>query len=62
MATHHLTLPSFIEPPPRIPIAKRYGGPVLAALRRHSGYQFVVETVHHSGNNAWIERGLPRRR
>ena len=60
MATHHLTLPSFIEPPPRIPVVARYAGPILAALRHHSGYQFAVETVAQDSRRRWIDRA-PRR-
>jgi hypothetical protein len=61
MAIHHLTLPSFIEPPPRIPVAARYGGPVLAALRHPSGYRFVPALGCHSEGHGWIERALRRR-
>jgi hypothetical protein len=61
MAIYHLTLPGFIEPPPRIPVAARYAGPVLAALRRPAGYRFVPAIGPHSGGHAWIERTLRRR-
>jgi hypothetical protein len=60
MAIHHLMLPSFIEPPPRIPVAARYGGPVLASMRRQSGYRFT-EADRHRESNAWMERAAPRR-
>jgi hypothetical protein len=62
MATDHLTLPSFIEPPPRIPVAAKIGGSVQAVTRRRSGYQFIPDTDHHCARTAWIERALTRRR
>ncbi|HWL62570.1 MAG TPA: hypothetical protein VNQ32_07225 [Steroidobacteraceae bacterium] len=61
MAKHHLTLPDFNEPPLRIPVVARYSGPVLAAMRRHTGYQFM-EPVRNSGErHPWSDRPALRR-
>jgi hypothetical protein len=60
MAIHHLMLPNFIEPPPRIPVVARYAGPVLAAGRRPPGYQFL-DTDRPSEGRAWLQRIRPKR-
>ena len=60
MAIYHLTLPNFIEPPPRIPVVARYAGPVLAAGRRPPGYQFL-DTARPGEGSAWLQRIRPRR-
>lgn len=59
MVIHNLSLPSYTEPQ-RAPVATRLVGPTLAALRRHVGYRFIVETDRNGETNAWIERA-PRR-
>ena len=61
MVIHNLTLPNFTEPV-RIPVAARQLGPTMAAMRRQSGYRFIVETDRNGETNAWIERAGPRRR
>ena len=58
MAIHHLTLPNFNEPPPRIPIAARYSGPVLAAMRRHAGYQFMDPPARAAAGNPHLRRAI----
>jgi hypothetical protein len=55
MAIHHLTLPNFIEPPPRIPVAARYSGPVLAALRRPAGYRFMDPGRSVGESHSWTD-------
>lgn len=60
MAIHHLTLPIFIEPPPRVPVVARYAGPVLAAGRRPHGYQFL-DNARPGEGSAWLQRIRPRR-
>ena len=60
MVIHNLTLPSHAEPV-RSPVLSRNIGPTLAALRRHTGYQFIVETDRNGETHAWIERA-PRKR
>lgn len=61
MAIHHLTLPSFIEPPPRIPVVARHCGPVLAAMRRHGVYRFIAEAPAPGAGSSWMERAVRRR-
>lgn len=61
MVIHNLMLPNFTEPV-RFPIAARQLGPTMAAMRRHAGYRFVVETDRNGETNAWIERVTARRR
>lgn len=60
MAIQRLKLPTYADPSPRMPVTARYVGPALAAVRRHSGYRFVVETDRHGETSAWIERAKPR--
>ena len=60
MVTHNLTLPDHAEPQ-RTPVLSRYIGPTLAALRRHTGYRFIVETDRNGETHAWIERAARRR-
>ena len=60
MAIQHLALPPHIEPPPRMQVATRHVGPVLAAMRRHVGYRFVIETDRHGETSAWLERAMLR--
>lgn len=61
VAIDHLTLPNYVEPPPRIPVIARYCGPVMAAMRRAGGYRFDTPTERTFPNHAWIGRVLPRR-
>jgi hypothetical protein len=61
MVIHNLSLPNFMDPV-RAPVASRHFGPAMAALRRHAGYRFIVETDRNGQTNAWIERSAPRRR
>lgn len=61
MVIHNLTLPNYTEPL-RMPVATRHFGPALAALRRHTGYRFIVETDRNGETQAWIERPVTRRR
>jgi len=61
MAIDHLTLPNFIEPPPRIPVVARYCGPVMAAMRRAGGYRFHAPAGHQAEARAWLGRSSPRR-
>ena len=61
MAIHHLTLPEFNEPPLRIPVVARYSGPVLAAMRRHAGYQFTGPGANSSEGHLRAERPAQRR-
>lgn len=61
MVIHNLTLPNYAEPV-RIPVAARHLGPTMAAMRRHLGYRFVVETDRNGETNAWLERPAIRRR
>ena len=60
MVIHNLTLPTHAEPL-RAPVLSRNIGPMLAALRRHTGYRYIVETDRNGETQAWIERA-PRRR
>lgn len=63
MAIDHLTLPSYTEPPPRIPVVARYCGPVMAAMRRHTGgYRFDSPTDRQQDPHAWLGRILSPRR
>jgi hypothetical protein len=41
-------------------IATRLVGPMLAALRRQSGYRFVVETDRHGETAAWLVKAALR--
>ncbi len=59
MAIRNLALPEPVETPPLLPVATRYKGPVLAAVRRHSGYQFIFETPRTSDTATWL--GHPQR-
>lgn len=61
MAKHHLMLPDFNEPPLRIPVVARYSGPVLAAMRRHTGYRFTEPDRNISGSHSWTDWPAPRR-
>jgi hypothetical protein len=60
MAIHNLKLPNYVEPAPRMPVATRYVGPTLAAMRRFAGYRLTVETDRHGQTNAWLERAAPK--
>jgi hypothetical protein len=61
VAIDHLTLPNYVEPPPRIPVVARYCGPVMAAMRRAGGYRFESPTERTFPGPGWIARVLPRR-
>jgi hypothetical protein len=60
MAIDHLTLPNFIEPPPRIPVVARYCGPVMAAMRRAGGYRFLPPAGPGDESRAWLGSITPR--
>jgi hypothetical protein len=59
MAVRNLALPEHVETPPHLPVATRYMGPVLAAVRRHSGFQFIFENERTGEAGAWL--GHPQR-
>jgi hypothetical protein len=60
MATRNLVLPQHAEPEPRMMVATRLVGPMLAALRRQGGYRFVVETDRHGETAAWLVKAALR--
>jgi hypothetical protein len=60
MVIRDLDLPRYTEPEPRMKVAARQVGPMLAALRRQPGYQFVVETDRHGETCAWLVRNVLR--
>jgi hypothetical protein len=60
MPLHNLKLPNYVEPPLRMPVASRYVGPTLAAMRRFGGYRLTVETDRNGNTSAWLERAVPR--
>jgi len=60
MAHQNPVLPRYVEPEPRMMVASRLVGPVLAALRRQAGYQFIVETDRHGETCAWLVRTMMR--
>jgi hypothetical protein len=62
MAISNLTLPSYVEPRLRLPVSMRHVGPVFAAIRRHSGYRFTIETDLNGETTGWLERAALRRR
>ena len=41
-------------------VAPRMVGPMLAAMRRQSGYRFIVETDRHGETAAWLVRAALR--
>jgi len=60
MPLHNLKLPNYVEPPLRMPVATRYVGPTLAAMRRVGGYRLTVETDRNGNTSAWLERAVPK--
>jgi hypothetical protein len=60
MPLHNLKLPNYAEPPLRMPVATRYVGPTMAAMRRSGGYRLTVETDRSGNTSAWLERAVPR--
>ena len=60
MALPTPTLPQNAETGPRMRVDTRLVGPMLAAVRRQGGYQFVVETDRHGETAAWLVKAALR--
>ena len=60
MTIRMLTFPQFTATAPRMQVDDRLIGPMLAATRRQSAYQFVVETDRHGETAAWLVKAALR--
>jgi len=60
MAIHTLSLPQHSNATSRMQVDNRLVGPMLAAIRRQGGYQFVVETDRHGETAAWLVKAALR--